>query len=138
MTVPPDWLRDFANIVASEIDCTEDISPLGCHFACVAGEWEITLFKGYLEVVGGPRDGTRHVSGFTLNIGQLVNLFDEVQDCWWQAQSMGASDDLGPHVAISGTYAGRNVWLRVLSTPPKRCPVGMVARTQQLAEPDTV
>jgi len=134
----PEWLRQFANEVANQIDSVEDITPLGCHFAEVGGEWEVTLFKGYLEVVGGPHDGTRHISCFTLNIGQLTNLFDEVTDCWWQTQSLGSADELGPHVAVAGRYRGHRIWLRIMSHPPKRFQTGLVTRAHQFAKPDPV
>jgi hypothetical protein len=136
MPAPPAWLKTMANAVAEVFEPVDLLSPIGCHFHLESGIWEVTLFASTTEVVGGVRDGTLVRSRFALNLMRIQELFSHVESMHWQALPLGADDDLGPHVAIEGTYAGQRVWLRVLARPPRNYPAGRHANVYELAWED--
>lgn len=136
MTEPDTWLQTLADCVAQSIAMIDAVSPFGCHFCFVDGVWEVTLFAEAVEVVGGPRDGAIKKSRFGVHITEILELFQNVSSCTWQAQSMGEGDDLGPHLSVEGDYQGRLVWLRVLAEPPADFPVRRVSQPRRLVGDD--
>ncbi|HVV99585.1 MAG TPA: hypothetical protein VHB77_04560 [Planctomycetaceae bacterium] len=122
MTAQPDWLNTFANAISKFIEPADETAPLGCHIHDSDGLWEVTLFVGSTEVVGGERDGAVRRSRFTVDLAKVCELFTAIVRLDWQALSLGARDELGAHVSIEGVYAGEKVWLRILASPPKGFP----------------
>ena len=60
---PPSWLRWFVNDAVRGIMHQADSAPVGCHFY-YDGEndlWEVTLFIGRSEVLGGAHDGKTEI-----------------------------------------------------------------------------
>lgn len=133
MATPPEWLRELADAVAALIEPAELLAPLGCHYHCADEIWEITIFASSTEVVGGPQDGVIRKSRFTVDLARLFEIFSEVGSFHWQALSFGSPDQLGPHISLEGMYAGRQVWLRLLSSPPKGYPSGRMALVNEMA-----
>lgn len=117
---PPNWLTVFTDEVTQSIHAHDVMSPLGCHFHREGEVWEITIFAARTEIVGGPQDGRTTHSRFDVDIKPILDQFSEVSALYWQAQSLGSRDELGPHVAIEGIHKGRQIWLRVTSTAPRR------------------
>ncbi len=131
MNEPPDWLQSLADEVANLFHAVDILAPLGCHYCQIDGTWEITLFASRTEIVGGAADGRHRTSRFHMDLKSLMGLFDEVESAYWQAQGLGAEDDLGPHLGVEGMYAGRRVWLRIPSQAPRRFPAGRHAFVHQ-------
>lgn len=132
MAAPPPWLEEFANAVAGELTPVDLLSPLGCHYCFVDGQWEVTLFAAQTEVLGGQKDGTIRPSKFSVNLMELIRLFGDVREAYWQSLPLGPRDDLGAHVSIEGIYAGEPVWLRILAAAPRRFRPGRLAHTREL------
>jgi len=120
MTEPPGWLKELADGVAVLMMPADVMAPIGCHYLCVESTWEISLFVSSTQIVGGQRDGEVRRSRFCLDVEAIRKLFVEVYDVSWQAQSLAADDELGPHVELHGNYAEKDVKLRILAFPPKR------------------
>lgn len=114
------------------------LAPLGCHYHHnrALDQWEVTIFVGGTEIVGGELDGQIRFSKFHLDLRELFDLFDFVDEFHWQAARMGPDDDLGPHVSVEGAVEGRSVWLRVLAYPPARFSKGrnLIADTLKLED----
>lgn len=113
------------------------MAPIGCHFCLVDAQWEVTLFASKTEVVGGQKDGVLKSSPFSVDLKGICDLFSEVSSLRWQALSFGADDDLGAHLSLEGIHNGMSVWLRILSTPPKRYKAGRQALTYGMEWKDT-
>ncbi|RMG42100.1 MAG: hypothetical protein D6725_00180 [Planctomycetota bacterium] len=122
MDVIPGWLKELTDAVIGGVRAAdEDAIRVDCHvyYNPFYEQWEVTLFLEETEVLGGERDGAIVPTPFSLDLTELMAVFDEVQHFHWQAQRAGEDDDLGPHVAVEGLYAGNNVWLRFLASPPQ-------------------
>lgn len=124
MANPPEWLHQFADEVAAQLRAVDVLAPLGCHIYQGSGASEVTLFVSTTEIVGGPQDGRHKVSRFFVDLLALTQVFDAIRSFAWQAQGLGAQDDIGPHVAIEGDYRGHAVWLRIPAMAPKQFPAG--------------
>ncbi|HUQ68862.1 MAG TPA: hypothetical protein VM165_05025 [Planctomycetaceae bacterium] len=136
MSNTPDWMRDFADAVASHLQPVDVMSPLGCHLHRSVEAWEVTVFASSTEVVGGSRDGESRASRFHVDVLGVCQLFDELDGLSWQTHRLGQGDDLGPHIAIEGRVQGEPVWLRIPATAPKPFSPGRLAHanTQQWEE----
>ncbi len=127
MPNPPEWLHQFADAVAAQLCGVDVLAPIGCHVFRAPEHWEVTLFVSATEVVGGRQDGRQRTSRFFLDVQALSQIFDVVRSVVWQAQGLGAGDDVGPHLAVEGDYCGHPVWLRVPATAPHVFPAGRQA-----------
>lgn len=128
MTNPPEWLAEFADRVTALVMAVDVLAPMGCHFCCEDGVWEVTLFAATTEILGGPRDGLQRPSRFCLDLAGLTALFTSISSFHWQAHSLGRHDDLGPHVALEGDVAGNRVWLRIPARAPEMLGLGPVVQ----------
>lgn len=134
MTSPPAWLIQFANQVAARIKGFDILAPLGCHYYHnrARDQWELTIFASNTETVGGPFDGKLTASKFYVDILGLLQFFNTVDGCHWQALKVGPDDDLGPHLSVEGETDGQSVWLRVLAAAPERFQAGRYFNTYDL------
>ena len=121
MAPPPPWLAELADRIAALMRPMDFMAPIGCHYhfgRFPKGQWEITLFAGKTEMIGGSQDGSNVPSRFTVDLEQLVLMFSEVSSLHWQALAADETDDLGAHISIEGYYQSHSVWVRILSEPP--------------------
>jgi hypothetical protein len=126
MATPPSWLGQLAEQVVAQMKAVDILAPVGCHYFHndVTDQWEVTIFVSATETIGGRFDGKLSASRFHVDIAGLLEVFGNAESVHWQALKLGADDDLGPHLAIEGTYCGNSVWLRVLATAPQQFGAG--------------
>lgn len=130
---PPRWLARCANLATQAFHSADRLAPVGCHFhrheraRDLPPQWEITLFVSSTEVYGGALDGQLAVSRLMLDLKALIEVFDEVDSFYWQAQTMADDDQLGPHVGVEGQFEGHAVWLRITAESPSPFEPGRVA-----------
>lgn len=138
MSQPPAWLSGLADVVAKAMEplASQELPSLGCHYAKFDGVWEITLFVESTEIIGGPDDGSIKQFPMGIRICEIMNVFQNVTECNWQSQSLGADDDLGPHLSVEGIYKGRMVWLRIPAHAPRQYPPRRVASRNRLINDD--
>jgi hypothetical protein len=124
MPSPPEWLQELADAAALQMIPADILAPVGCHFCCVDGTWEVSLFATSTQIVGGKHDGILRPSRFHVDLQAITKLFSEVHDLTWQALPLAADDDLGSHIVVIGTCAGQSVALRILSRSPRQFVAG--------------
>lgn len=113
----PTWVTRLAETVAAHIIPTEPQAPVGCNCRFEDGVWEVNLFASSApRGASGAQNGAS--SRFIVDVMPLLRQFGEVLDCTWQPERFGADDELGSHLSIIGTHAGKLVCLRVLSREP--------------------
>ncbi|MEQ9408818.1 MAG: hypothetical protein RIK87_13870 [Fuerstiella sp.] len=129
---PPAWLRWLSNDAARGILADELHAPIGCHFFQdpESEEWEVTIFVSFTEIVGGPLDGRNMPVPVQLDIGHVMNLFDQTPSVYWQSDPVAEDDELGQHISIEGVARGHRVWLRILKEPPQGTGPGRLLHTQ--------
>ena len=89
------------------------------------GRVEIVIYPTPVELKGGIVEGTVVFPGFSLDLHQLISVFDRVDEINWRAHGFGPWDHDGPHISIEGTYQKHNVWLQVLAEAPDDAEPGM-------------
>lgn len=138
MTQPPNWLAELADVVATAIVGVALPAPIGCHFFRneLLNQWELTLFPGTTEIVGGKLDGRIKPSPFTLDLARLTWALDSLDRFHWQSHRLGADDELGPHVSLEGTHQGHAVWVRILAEAPEQFEISRRVHTAEQAIED--
>ena len=147
MTATPDWVSSLTEEIARHLVAAAVPAPIGVHVqrsdtpastgprpstkrrAPREPVWEVSLFYGKTEVLGGAGDGKRTDTAFWLDLAAVTAAFTSVEGFFWQAAPLGPEDDLGPHVAVEGVYDGHRVRLRVLAAAPERFPSARAADT---------
>ena len=131
MSSPPFWIINLANNVTASLEPLEPLPPLGCHYHLCEGCWEISIFPAHTEIVGGPQDGHQTAPRFRVDILAVARLFSSVDDIVWQTKSVNEDDQLGSHVAITGTCDQETVSVRVLQSAPDCFEPGRKAMTNE-------
>lgn len=129
---PPEWITALASAITEHLVAASIPAPMGAHVQKADGDadaWEVSLFYGKTEIVGGPKDGKQTDTPFWLDLAGLGRVFDRVDGLTWQAAPLGPDDELGPHVAIEGEYLGNRVTVRILATAPQQFPPARSADT---------
>lgn len=120
----PSWIESFADAVALAIQPFDDRIEIGCHSVEIDGVWEVSVFGSRGTEFEDKRAGRNQPLPFVVNVPSIMRLFNQMEECQWQALSWSAEDnsagdDLGPHLSVRGNYEGQKVWLRILSHPPE-------------------
>lgn len=129
---PPPWLKWFVNDAVKGIVHRADSAPIGCHFFhdTESDLWEVTLFVGRSEVVGGPWDGTVVPTGLEVDVTRVAAAFDIPPDISWQAEKVLADDELGPHISLCGICREQKIWFRILQNAPDWSGIGRVLHAE--------
>lgn len=133
MTAIPEWISALADAVTGCLLPVQPLAPAGCHVCRDGDGWEVSLFIGDTEIVGGRRDGVRKGSRFVADVMPILCLFDEVSDCIWQPTRFGSDDELGANLMIRGSCSGHEITLRILARAPRRFPPGRRANIHNRA-----
>jgi len=119
MPSPPEWLEELADAAAQQMIPADVLAPIGCHFCFADETWEVSLFAAVTQIVGGKYDGVLRPSRFHVDLQAVARLLSEVHEISWQALPLATDDELGSHVAITGTYREHQIILRMLSRAPR-------------------
>lgn len=114
----PEWLSEFVDRVLASAAQIGVESGTGCHvYRNTQGEWEVTLFSD--EEPTGRLPGLIEVPpALSVDVFELVRVFDELNSCRWQSAPAAWDDDLGAHLSVEGKFAGHLIWLRIVSQMP--------------------
>ncbi len=121
----PVWLPEFVDQIAELFEPFVDVGRVG--YECVPGaeRWDIAMYLGSTEVVGGKVDGELRAVAFQFDLARLDTVFDRVEECRWSAFPAGTVEGKTEpfaaersYVTIAGRYRDNAVRLRVFGTPP--------------------
>jgi hypothetical protein len=114
----PEWLSQFVERVLASAAQLGVQSGTGCHvYRNTKGEWEVTLFSDE-ESNGRMPDLNEIPAALSVDLFELVAVFDELSSCRWQSAPVAWDDDLGAHLSVEGKVEGRAVWLRIVNRMP--------------------
>lgn len=135
--VRPQWVSDFIDAAAQLFEPFSDVGRVG--FDCQLTEdcWNVDLYLGRTEIVGGKQDGQVRSNGFRLDLLPLLELLTEVDHCSWNVipdpQSEGELPD--SFLTVEGTIDGQPIRLQVDSVPPPDAGPGIRAFPDGRIEP---
>ena len=128
----PVWLAEFVDRIAELFEPFVDVGRVGYECAPTTERWEISMYLGNTEVVGGRVDGQVRPVAFQFDLVRLETVFDRIDDCRWSAFPAGtvADDAEAPgcersDLTINGRYRENVLKLRVFGTPPAEAAPGL-------------
>ena len=143
----PAWLPEFVDRVADLFEPFIDVGRVGYECTPSAEHWEISMYLGATESVGGQVDGEVRSVAFQFDLARLHAVFDSVDEFRWSAFPTGTiptgaiptsaipTDTAGQDeqteggqrsfVAIVGRYGDNLLRLRVFCTPPAEVSPGL-------------
>lgn len=124
----PDWVTDLINHAAELFEPFTEIGRVGFDCRFREGAWEIALYLGSAELIGGKDDGHVQVVDFQFDLARLVELIQPVEKFVWNAIPARPGIDGPPDrslIAIQGLHDGNRVHLHVYGTPPDEAGPGL-------------
>ena len=128
----PTWLADFVDQVAELFEPFVDVGRVG--FECGPGpdRWEIAMYLGQTELIGGRLDGQTRAVAFQFDLLSLSRLFTRVDSMQWNAFPV-CEDQLDSEehpvewsfINIVGEFAESQLRLKIYGTPPRDAGPGM-------------
>ncbi|MFN0197359.1 MAG: hypothetical protein ACKVT0_11490 [Planctomycetaceae bacterium] len=124
-SVRPDWLTSLVDSVAELFEPLVGEGRVG--FDCRLSEegWDVGMFLGLTEFVGGKVDGESRPTNFEFDALRLTGLFRQVTCFSWQARpdresTTGYFADES-HLTIHGTVGENNdtVRMQIFAVPPQ-------------------
>lgn len=81
----PAWLSEFVDRLAQRFEPFSGVARVG--YECMQSDqvWELAIFLGELEIVGGAEDGEMRPVNFRFNLQDITGEFDEVRSIFWNA-----------------------------------------------------
>lgn len=120
---PPDWLLHAVDRLAQLFEPFSGVARVG--YECLQGEsgWEVALFLGEHELVGGADDGSLHAVNFRFNLQRLQREFDTLTGLYWNAfpnshVCFAETADLS-FLTVEGTIQGESLRLQIHAGPPE-------------------
>lgn len=126
----PSWFKNFINEISDHFEPFSGVARVGYECAYSDGSWELSIFLGETELIGGADDGRLLPINFRFDLLGLTDLFDKVDSMNWNAFPHRPVDEETVNdlsfLTISGTIQTENVQLQLHSTPPN--PIGPAIR----------
>jgi hypothetical protein len=120
-----EWLNSLVDDVFNCIEAHNPMGPLEYRYRNEEDYWKIVIYPTPVELKGGIVEGTVVSPGFSLDVQQLIDVFDQVDEMNWRSQGFGPWDYDGPHISMGGIYQKHNIWLQVLAEAPADTKPGM-------------
>lgn len=123
-SVRPAWLTALIDRVADFFEPLVGEGRVGYDCRLTDAGWELGLFLGRTEYVGGKVDGASRPTNFEFNLLGLTSLFRQVDSFAWQARpdrdpACHFTDE--SHLAISGVVhdADESIRIEIFAVPPE-------------------
>ena len=98
------------------------VGRVGFDCSVVDDRWDVGMYLGTTEVVGGRLDGLARHANFEIDVLQLLEAFCAVERFRWIALPCGTSDPTGPALSclsILGSVDEHPISLTIHSVPPE-------------------
>lgn len=118
----PAWLVQFVEDLAQRFEPFRGVARAG--YECLTSEsgWEVALFLGEQEMMGGADDGQLRPINFRFNLLNLTACFDVVDTLFWNAfpSSHVCFEDVADlsFLAIEGIVHSERVRVQIHAGPP--------------------
>ncbi len=125
--IRPPWVMEFIDQVAELFEPLKDDGRVGFDCQLAEERWEVGMYLGSTEVVGGKNDGKSRHSNFEFDLKALIDLFTGVSRFGWSAFPEGIdAEDSKAHafITVEGIVGERPIRLRLHSIPPSEAGPG--------------
>ena len=118
----PNWVNAFVDELAELFEPFQGVARVG-YEACQSDDaWEIAMFLGEKELVGGAADGRMVPVNFRFDIKGISNCFTQVTGVFWNAfpnshVCFDGAADLS-FLTVDGLVNGNAIRLQLHATPP--------------------
>ncbi len=136
--IRPQWLTELIGRVSELFDPADDVARVGFECRLTEQAWELWLFLGKSEIVGGSEDGQTRYANFRFDLLTLMDNFTEVDLVEWNAQPQSANPHDGPsgsYLHIFGRIDEEPLKLMVFAVPPAEIAPGLRAHRNGTREP---
>ena len=118
----PVWFPEFVDGISELFEPFRGVARVG--YECTRSEngWEVSLFLGEHEIVGGPEDGKAHAINFRFDVNKINEHFEAVESIHWNAfPNVSPEADRSAEfsfLTIVGSVESTPVHLQIHPTPP--------------------
>lgn len=131
----PQWLTDFIDQAADLFEPIEGIGRVGYETWPDERGWNLRLFLGREELIGGATDGRRQPVPFDLDLRNLARLLDEVTGIHFEAShptvvdhddsaAMPGEPVLEAKAVVRGQFRGESLSVEITAWAPPDAPPG--------------
>ncbi len=135
--IRPQWLTDLIGQLSELFDPRDDVARVGFDCRLTEEAWELSLFLGRTEIVGGPEDGQTRLANFRLDLRALMDNFRSIDQMQWHANPhCEEGEEHASYLQITGSIDEEPLNLRIFDAPPTGVKPGI--RTHQNGEYEPV
>jgi hypothetical protein len=136
--IRPSWLTELIGRLSELFDPADDVARVGFECRWTEEAWELMLFLGSTEIVGGPEDGQTRFANFRLDLLTLMDHFTKVEQVEWTARPRPNTHDADQDrsfVQITGRIDEEPLRLVIFAAPPAGVGPGIRAHLNGDREP---
>jgi hypothetical protein len=121
----PEWLQNLIGELADLFDPFHEIARAGFECRPVENGWEVGLFLGRMEIVGGRHDGREELCNFSYDLVQLKSYFQTVNEFRMTSLPREEEGEAVSFVLVRGQIESQDVTIRIFSLPPEEAGIGL-------------
>jgi hypothetical protein len=124
----PDWLNGLVEEAAASFEPLVGVARVGYECLPDEGGWNISVYLGSVEMVGGKSDGQTRSPDFRCDLKRLLEQFARIDELEWTVRPQGLGDGTPVEqsvITIGGLVGTSQVWLRVRSSAPEAIGPGL-------------
>ena len=126
--IRPQWITAIIEEVAELFEPQSGVGRVGFDCRLAEDRWELSLYLGTCELVGGKNDGEARPLDFQFDILSLQQKFNLVERLEWNVRPNHTAKDDPDAVSlitIEGYWADNPIRLIVFETPPVQVGPGL-------------
>lgn len=113
----PEWLSVFIHQAAAVFEPLRGVARVGSDCELTSDGWEVRLYLGSTEIVGGKDDGHTQLVSFDLDFDRLSQVFTRLDEFRWSVAG-GIDGTNSSFVTMTGFVDDHPIRLKVYSRPP--------------------
>ena len=122
----PGWLKEFIDHAANSMEPSVGVARVGYDCKITEEGWNLSLFLGETEVVGGSEDGLTRIPNFDLNLSDILGQFESVESVRWVSRpDADFSEEQMSTVIIRGKIEDEMMTFSILDRSPESIGPGM-------------
>jgi hypothetical protein len=121
----PDWINGLIEEAAGSFEPLVGVARVGYECQPDEGGWQVSLYLGAVEMVGGKSDGQTRRPDFRCDVKRLLEQFSRIDELQWTV--CPDDHDLGQQstILIDGLVGSSRVRLQVRSSAPETIGPGL-------------